>query len=288
MAQPVPAVGKVLELQRRPYATSAVGLALSAGLHATLIALAVVTVHRAALEEEEERRRQAELAVPPPEPFSFIPARLLKLGNSPVETEMPQREVPALPEAPPEPEVKPALAPDPDAQAVGPRPRRTLTPMDIQPVHVPRRPARAAPSNDVNLIWDRLRQDFPERGTWSRVQGFPNGDPNGTTLDPSLVRPGDWYATQLMEFFQERWSIPNMISQRDLKRLSCKVRISLDATFRIVEYEMVRRSGNARYDASVEEVLRKLQLERTPLPAVPSAVRDYIIQNGMILTWKPE
>lgn len=288
MAQPVPAVGKVLELQRRPYATSAVGLALSAGLHATLIALAVVTVHRAALEEEEERRRQAELAVPPPEPFSFIPARLLKLGNSPVETEMPQRKVPALPEAPPEPEVKPALAPDPDAQAAGPRPRRTLTPMDIQPVHVPRRPSRAAPSNDVNLIWDRLRQDFPERGTWSRVQGFPNGDPNGTTLDPSLVRPGDWYATQLMEFFQERWSIPNMISQRDLKRLSCKVRISLDATFRIVEYEMVRRSGNARYDASVEEVLRKLQLERTPLPAVPSAVRDYIIQNGMILTWKPE
>lgn len=288
MAETMPAVGKVLELQRRPYATSAVGLALSAGIHAALIAIAVVTVHRAALEEEEERRRQQELQLPPPPPFSFVPARLLKLGNAPVDTPMPQREVPALPEAPPEPEVQPALAPDPDSQTAGARPRRTLTPMDIQPMHVPRRPRRAAPSNDVNLIWDRLRQDFPERGTSSWVQGFPNGDPNGTTLDPSLVRPGDWYATQLMEFFQDRWTIPNMISQRELKRLSCKVRISLDATFRIVEYEMTRSSGNARYDASVEEVLRKLLLERTPLPAVPTAVRDHIINNGMILTWKPE
>lgn len=288
MGEPMPAVGKILELQRRPYATSAVGLALSAGLHAVLIGIAVVTVHRAALEEEAERRRQAELEAPPPPPFSFVPARLLKLGNTPVDTPMPQREVPALPEAPPEPDVEPALAPNPDAPTAGPRPRRTLTPMDIQPVHVPRRPARAAPSNDVNLIWDRLRQDFPERGGTSHVQGFPNGDPNGTTLDPSLVRPGDWYATQLMQFFQERWSIPNMISPRELKRLSCKVRISLDATFRIVEYEVTRSSSNARYDASVEEVLRKLLLERTPLPAVPAAVRDYIIGNGMILTWKPE
>jgi len=159
--------------------------------------------------------------------------------------------------------------------------------MEIQPRHVPRRPRRAAPSDDVNLVWDRLRQDFPEQGGWSRVRGFPDGDPNGTELDRSLVRPGDWYATQLMQFFQDRWTIPNMISQRELGRLSCKVRISLDTGFRIVEYEMMRSSGNLRYDASVEEELRKLQVERTSQPAVPSAVRDYIVGNGMILTWKP-
>jgi len=287
MEKVLPVVTKVLELQRRPYGISSAGMALSAALHAVLIAIAVTTAHRAALEQQEETQRREEMKPPAPPPFSFIPARLLKLGNeTPDDKPMPDREVPALPTAPPEPEVTTDLAPNPDSQIAGPRPTHT-SPMEIQPQHVARRVRRAAPDEEVNLIWDRLRQDFPEKGAWSRVQGFPNGDPNGTELDPSLVRPGDWYATQLMQFFQDRWTIPNMISQRELARLTCKVRIALDASFRIVDYEMVNSSGNARYDASVEEVLRKLQQERTPLPAVPTAVRDYIIGNGMILTWKP-
>jgi len=286
MANQAPVFATAVELQRKPFGISSVGMALSAGLHAVLIAIAITTAHRAAMEQEEERQRREEMKPPAPEPFSFVPARLLKLGNEAPDTAMPQREVPALPTAPPEPDVTPEMAPDPDSAVAGARPRRS-NPMEIQPRHVPRRVRRAAPSDDVNLIWDRLRQDFPEQGTWSHVQGFPDGDPNGTALDPSLVRPGDWYATQLMEFFQDRWTIPNMIAQRELARLSCKVRIALDATFRIVDYEMTQRSGNERWDASVEEVLRKLKTDRTPLPAIPSAVRDFIIANGMILTWKP-
>ena len=288
MASAAPVMWKAVELQRRPYGISSVGMALSAALHAVLIAIAVTMAHRAVLEKQEEVRRQAEMKPAAPTPFSFVPARLLKLGNEEKDTAMPQREVPALPTAPPEPEVNPQVEPDPDSQLAGPRPTGRRNPMEIQPQYVPRRPRRAAPSNDVNLIWDNLRQDFPEVGGWSHVQGFPDGDPNGTALDRSLVRPGDWYATQLMEFFQDRWTIPNMIAARELKRLSCKVRIALDATFRIVDYEMISESGNERYDASVEEVLRKLQQDRTPLPAVPTAVHDYIITNGMILTWKPE
>lgn len=265
---------------------SATGMMLSIAVHGTLLAVVATRAHRVMVEREDEARRRA-AEEPPPVPFSFVPARMLKLGDAPEDTYLPQREVPALPTAPPEPEVTPQIAPDPDSAASGARPVRRSAPMEIAPRRVPQRVRRATPDEEVNLIWDRLRQDFPEKGGWSRVRGFPDGDPNGTETDPSRVRPGDWYATELMRFFQDRWTIPNMISQRELAHLTCKVRIALDAGFRIADYEMTRSSGNARYDASVEEVLRKLQHDRTPLPPVPSQVRDYIVANGMILTWKP-
>ena len=72
----------VVEAQRRPYGISSAGMALSAGLHAVLIAVAITTAHRAMMEKEEERKRQEELKPPAPEPFSWMPARLLKLGNA--------------------------------------------------------------------------------------------------------------------------------------------------------------------------------------------------------------
>lgn len=273
---------------KRPFGLSAAGVVLSALLHVTVLGIFVTTAHQAIVEQREAAERKREMEAPPAPPFSFVPARLLKLGNQdPTETAMPQREVPALPTAPPEPEVNPQLAPDPDSATSGPRPVRRRNPLEIEPRRVQQRPRRAAPSNDVNAIWDRLRQDFPEQGGWSRVQGFPDGDPNGTELDRSLVRPGDWYATELMQFFQDRWSIPSMLTAAQIRRLSCKVRIALDAGFRIIDYEMVLSSRNDRYDNSVLEVLRKLQQDRTPLPAIPSQVRDHIINNGLILVWKP-
>lgn len=285
----MPAAAHTIVLPRRPLGMSATGVGISVALHVVVVAVLYTSAHRAIVEQREAEQRRKELEAPPPPPFSFVPARLLKLGNMDPEekTEMPQREVPALPTAPPEPEVETTLAPNPDAAVAGPRPVRRRDPLDIDPRRVAQRPRRAAPDENVNAVWDRLRQDFPERGGRSRVRGWADGDPDGTELDRSLVRPGDWYATQLMQFFQERWSVPNMISQRELARLWCKVRISIDAGFRIVEFEMTRSSGNARYDASVEEVLRKLQQERSPLPAVPSQVRDHIIANGMILKWMP-
>jgi len=285
MTKSGPGAASLVEAQRRPYGISSAGMALSAALHAVLIAVAITAAHRAVMEKEEERRRQEELTPPTPEPFSWVPARLLKLGNEEKVTAMPQREVPALPTAPPEPEVAPQLAPDPDSSTPGPR-RVRASPMDLDPRHIENRPRRAAPDEDVNLIWDRLRQDFPERGGFSHVQGFPDGDPNGTELDRSRASPGDWYRRELEEFFQDRWVIPNMISQRELARLFCKVRLAVDATFRIVDFEITARSGNARFDASVEEVLRRLKVDRTPLPAIPSAIRDYAVANGFQMTWR--
>ncbi|MDI7266759.1 MAG: TonB C-terminal domain-containing protein [Myxococcota bacterium] len=272
---------------RRPIGMSATGMVFSIGIHAALLGAIATRTHRIVSERREEARARSAAAEDTPHaPFSFVPARLLKLGNEAPETHLPQREVPALPTAPPEPEVIPRVRPDPDSRIAGPRPVRG-GPMDIDPRRIPVRSRRAVPSDEVNLVWDRLRQDFPERGGWSRVRGFPDGHPDGTELDRSLARPGDWYATDLMRFFQDRWTIPNMIGQRELARLTCKVRIALDAGFRIVDFEMIRPSGNPRYDASVTEVLRKLQMERTALPPVPSQVRDYIVANGMILTWRP-
>ena len=270
---------------RRPVGMSATGLVLSVAVHATLLAIIATRAHQVIVERREEARRAAEEEIPNV-PFSFVPARLLKLGNEMDDTYMPRREVPALPTAPPEPEVTPNMTPDPDSMTPGPR-AVARSPLDIDPRRIAQRVRRATPDSEVNSVWDRLRQDFPERGGRSRVRGFLDGDPNGTELDRANMRPGDWYATELMQFFQDRWVIPNMISQRELARLMCKVRIALDAGFRIVDYEMVRSSDNDRYDASVVEVLRKLKADRTALPPVPSQVRDYIVTNGMILTWKP-
>jgi hypothetical protein len=270
---------------QRQARVSATGLVLSAAVHAVLIGIIATRAHEVIVQEREDAARRAE-AQPQNVPFSFIPARLLKLGNETPETEMPQREVPALPTAPPEPEVVPNLTPNPDSSIAGARPV-PRSPMDIDPRRLAQRVRRATPDDEVNLVWDRLRQDFPEKGGRSRVRGFLDGDPNGTELDRANARPGDWYATELMQFFQDRWTIPNMISQRELNRLSCKVRIALDSGFRVVDYEMTRGSTNDRYDASVLEVLRRLREDRTPLPPVPSQVRDYIVANGMILTWRP-
>ena len=286
MTKKGPVAASVVEAQRRPYGISSAGMALSAALHAVLIAVAITTAHRAMMEKEEERKRQEELQPPAPEPFSWMPARLLKLGNAePTETAMPQREVPALPTAPPEPEVNPQLASNPDSTTPGPR-RVRSNPMDLDPRHIPNRPRRAAPDEDVNLVWDRLRQDFPEKGGFSHVPGFPDGDPNGTELDRSRASPGDWYRRQLEDFFRDRWVVPSMIPRRELSRLSCKVRLAVDATFRIVDYELTKTGGTPLCAAGVEGVRRRLRLERTPLPAIPTAIRDYAVANGFEMTWR--
>jgi hypothetical protein len=77
MMRDVPAMDSAVTMPRRPFGMTAAGMVCSALLHAAVLAIAVVSAHRAILERQEEARRRTEMQPPPPPPFSFIPARLL-------------------------------------------------------------------------------------------------------------------------------------------------------------------------------------------------------------------
>jgi len=218
------------------------GLAATVTLHASA-AVAIVLGHR--------------IAAPPPAAPEVMVARLVRLGK-PRPPDLLPRKPTAPPPAPtpvpavdpaPKPETKPALATKPDP---------SVKPADL----------RTAMARARALARSAEEIEEPE--------GRPEGVAEGTS---DRASEGDPYATEVWRRIKEGWRVPEMVSDRDLRRLRAVVFLRLSANGQIVEHRIVEPSGNRFFDASALEAI--VTVQRLPPPP-----RAFLV-NGINLEFVP-
>jgi hypothetical protein len=136
-------------------------------------------------------------------------------------------------------------------------------------------PANAQDSDLTNLV--AKSDPFAEDGGKKRPEeGHESGIDGGTETDPSKVRAGDMYATQLGQFFGQHLTVPSVISIGEERRLCAVYEINLGKNMVIwhVRNAPVKGSGNELFDDAARSMLLKLLDDKTPLPQPPKEVDE--------------
>jgi hypothetical protein len=136
-------------------------------------------------------------------------------------------------------------------------------------------PPVAADSDLTNLV--SKSDPFAEDAGKARPEeGHAGGVDGGTETDPSKVRAGDMYATQLGQFFGQRLTVPSVISVGDERRMCAIYEININRTMVIwyVRNSPVKSSGNELFDDAARGMLLKLLEDKTPLPQPPKEVDE--------------
>ncbi len=136
-------------------------------------------------------------------------------------------------------------------------------------------PPNAADSDLTNLVAksDPFAEDA---GRQRPEEGHPGGIDGGTETDPNKVRAGDMYATQLGQFFEQRLTVPSVISIGEERRLCAVFEINLNRSMVIwhVRNAPVKTSGNELFDDAARSMLLKLLDDKTALPQPPKEVDE--------------
>lgn len=136
-------------------------------------------------------------------------------------------------------------------------------------------PPNAHDSDIANLVnkSDPFAEDAGKRRP---EEGHESGIDGGTETDPTKVRAGDMYATQLGQFFGQHFTVPSVISVGDERRLCATFQINVGRNMVIwhVRNEPVKSSGNELFDDAARSMLLKLLDDKTALPTPPKEVDD--------------
>lgn len=187
-----------------------------------------------------------------------IEARFVQLGRD-FEDELPNREVPRLSTAPPEP----AAVPTENTPTERAEPRE--------------RPDVAPPPDAVEDVLARIgdrAQLFAEIAEEREREGNPEGIEEGTEREAT---PGNVYRGRLYSFFRRGWSIPTTLSRDEAAGLTAIADVQIGASLEIVSFGIRRSSGNAVFDQSLLEQLTRLQATDQHIPPPPEEVADQYI-----------
>lgn len=188
-------------------------------------------------------------------PESFIEehvveARFVRLGKKPDPDKLPNRIVPRLQTAPDQATAvsKDMNPPKPEKPDAGPRPERPV-------------------EDELLRLGDRA-QVFAEIDDSER-EGDPGGIADGTETE---ARAGDIYAGKLSAFFKRGWTIPTTLG--DTSGLSVMAEVTITADLHVGPSRIVKGSGEALFDQSVEDRFAELRSLGTTLPEPPPEVAD--------------
>lgn len=186
-----------------------------------------------------------------------VQASLLKLGKPIEANKLPDRLVPQQ-----------RTAPKKELTASQEEPPATKPDAGAPP------PPNAVDSDLENLV--AKSDPFAESGARRPEEGHEGGVEGGTETDPSKVRAGDMYATQLGQFFGQHLNVPSVISVGDERRLCAVYEINVGKNMVIwhVRSAAVRGSGNELFDDAARTMLLKLLDDKTPLPQPPKEVDE--------------
>lgn len=197
--------------------------------------------------EEEEQPRIAR---------PVVQAALLKLGKPLDPSKLPDRFVPQRRTAPKKQITASQEDPAKKADAGAPVPN--------------------AVDSDLQNLVDKSDPFAEDAGPPRPEEGHEGGVDGGTETDPSKVRAGDMYATQLGQFFGQHLTVPSVISVGDERRLCAIYEINLGKNMVIwhVRSAPVRGSSNELFDDAARSMLLKLLDDKTPLPEPPKEVDE--------------
>ena len=201
------------------------------------------------------------------EPFEYIEARLLKFGEIKDKEKLPDRIVPAL-----------ATAPE------------DIIPLDRNAFKEP--PKETAPKQKRQtgaVVDDQLRQVFDKARAFAEVQddyipeGHPDGVPDGDVTDPALASIGATYGHRIRKVITERWVVPTLLTEAQLKGLKAKVLLKFDVDMSIVAMTFLQKSGNRLFDDSIQNAIDRVRAEVKNLPSPPEAIAPKVFGAGIAL-----
>ena len=201
-------------------------------------------------------------------PFEYIEARLLKFGEIKDKEAMPDRIVPALPTAPEE-----VLALDKNELKEEPKKR----------IRKEKRQRAAVSDDKLRKVFERARA-FAEIQDDYVPEGHPDGVPDGDVTDPALASMGSTYGYRIKRIITERLSVPNLISESQLKKLKVKILLKFDIDMTIVQFKFLRKSGNRLFDDAIQNAIDRVRKEVRRLPSPPEAIAGVIFGKGIAIT----
>lgn len=223
------------------------GIAVAVALHVVAVG---PFVYRAIVPAKQEEEEKALVSRP------VVQASLLKLGKPIDPKKLPDRLIPQQRTAPKKQIVASKDDPGKKPDAGAPIPN-------------------AADSDLANLVnkSDPFAEDAGKRRP---EEGHESGVDGGTETDPSKVRAGDMYATQLGQFFGQRLNVPSVISVGDERRLCAVYEINVGRNMVIwyVRNAPVKSSGNELFDDAARTMLLKLLEDKVALPNPPKEVDE--------------
>lgn len=180
-----------------------------------------------------------------------VEARFVKLGKKLDPKALPNRRPPIKTTAP-----QPGVAVSKEMNP--PKPKKP----DAGP------PPDRAEENPLLRLGDRA-QAFAEMAEQREQEGDPQGIEEGTETE---ARAGDLYRGQLVSFFKRGWTIPSTLG--DTSGFTTRATVEVTADRHVGEHEIVKSSGNALFDQSVEDRFNELRSLGTTLPEPPPEVAD--------------
>lgn len=251
------------------------GVALSVLFHGAVVATLVIGAWIGPLFGEEETEEPVEL--------EFQDVELLALGEEPDPHALPRltgdEGVPQEPEmVEPDPEVEPDEPPEEETEP------------DPEQLEREREERRRREREERRRRMDQALGEFEEEGrTGEAPEGHPDGVVGGTTTDPDAADMVQTYQARLLQTIERHWEIPTVITDSELQQLAGKVRVhvQLTADGRIEDWEFRQKSGDDRFDRSIERVLQVFDVdegdEELPMPEHED-VRAEILRRGLILS----
>lgn len=218
-----------------------------------------------------------------------IDTELLKWGE-----EMPdEHALPTIanPAPAPEPETVPEELPEPQPEA---------EPAPAEEIAINAQDSKQSEENEEQLKPEEERSEDapaveyrgehnPNRPTnTERIQGSPEGFRGGTSLSEAAKRN---QMSAIQEQLQRAFRPPSSISESELRRMQARFRIVVDASGRIIRWQLLSSSGNRHFDTTAEAVLNRFRHgdERLRLQSISNeALREQIIADGFVASMKGE
>jgi TonB C terminal len=185
------------------------------------------------------------------DPERIVEARFVKLGKKLDPKKLPNRKVPMKTTAPPQ----------------GVAVSKVMEPP--KPEKPPEERPPEPPEEDLLTRLGDRAQAFAEIAEQQEQEGDPGGIAEGTETE---ARAGDLYRGQLVSFFKRGWTIPTTLD--DTSHLVTRAAVEITAGFHVGAHEIVKSSGNALFDQSVEDRFNELRAQGTTLPEPPPEVAD--------------
>jgi hypothetical protein len=224
------------------------GLAASLGIHVTLpVAIAVMVAVFAAVAPGSA----ADDSGPAIEEDNVIAARFVQLGREFDPDELPDRQVPLLSTAPPQPRPAPS-------KNMNPEPR---TPPDAGT------PPPDSVEDPIARLGDRA-QAFAEIAERREREGNPEGIEEGTETEAG---EGDLWLGRLRGHFRRGWSVPTTLDPETVRGLRARFDVVIGRDLRIARFSMRGEgSGNPLFDQSINEHLTRMQASGDAVPPPPN------------------
>jgi TonB family protein len=190
-----------------------------------------------------------------------IITRLLKKGEEKPKEYLPDKpvETAAPPQTQPAPQVEPPTANKP-------------VPTE------PKAPSKVDYSKQMNKALSAL-EHREGRTSKEKSQGSPNGVAEGDSL---VAEVGNAYYTEIYKSVKARYTLPELIDERERLFLTATVVITLDRNGKLKQLWFQQSSGNTLFDSAIEGAIR----QAAPFPPPPREFADKYATDGIGLIFK--